>query len=373
MVSMRKRAQPLLLFQPSILSSAKKRVMKTLSGRWIGQGPQVDEFETLWEERISHAHGAVAVNSGTSALHLSYILAGIKPGDEVIVPVFSCSATMTPLLYMGAKIVFADIQKETMNIDPQSVRGLMNEKVKAIVAVHYGGLPADLDELQKIATEWGIPLIEDAAQAHGARYKDKLIGEISDFTAFSFQAIKLITTGDGGMLTLKDTSLIEKAKRIRWFGIDRKAKFEDRWKKDITEVGYKYQMTDIAAAMGIEGLKNLSEIQWQYARLHEMYQWYLQDVPGVRIIKDKADRISSHWLMTIFVERRDDLKSKLAQYNIESDPTHYRCDKYSIFGGKVDYCKNMDDIEDMYLLLPCHPKVTEKDIKYICSVMKEGW
>src|SRR3990167_5053143 len=271
----------IVLFHPYIPKKAKDRARKTMDMRFIGQGPQVDEFEKLFEEKISHDHKAIAVNSGTSSLHLAYILAGIKDNDEVIVPIFSCSATMTPLLYQRAKITFADIQQDTLNIDPNHVKELMNDRVKAIVCVHYGGLPCDMLELWKIAKEWNVPIIEDAAQALGATYNGRNIGELSDFTCFSFQGVKNLTTGDGGMLTIKDPLLEEKAKRIRLFGIDRKAKFEDRWKKDIWEVGFKYQMTDISAALGIEALKQFNHTLSHYRTLFEAYDQYLEDIPGI--------------------------------------------------------------------------------------------
>lgn len=361
------------LFHPFISQTAGDRASKTLATRWIGQGPQVDEFETLFEDTISGNNQAVAVNSGTSALHLSYILAGIQPGDEVITPVFSCSATHTPLMYQGAKILFADIQKDTLNIDPDSVRSMMSDRVKAIVVVHYGGLPVDLDHIKLIAYQWGIPVIEDAAQALGATYDRKPIGSFSEFTAFSFQAVKLMTTIDGGMMTIKDDTLVEKAKRLRWFGIDRKAKFEDRWKKDISEVGYKYQMTDVSAALGIEGLKELPRTLGTYREMFEIYKEKLRDIPGITFIGEKPDRTSSCWLATVLVENRDELKKKLAEHGVESDPVHYRCDGYSVFGGRVDHCPNMDALESKYLVLPMHMFVENEDIEQICEIIKGGW
>lgn len=365
--------KPITLFHPHVPEKAKQRARKTLDTRWLGQGPQVDEFEKIFEKKISHGHKAVAVNSGTSALHLSYILAGIKDGDEVITPVFSCSATHIPLLYQRAKVIFADIQSDNLNIDPKHVKELMNERVKAIVCTHYGGLPCDMDELGAIAKKWNVPIIEDAAQAIGASYKGKNIGTISEFTAFSFQAIKILTTIDGGMMTVKDPLLEEKAKRIRWFGIDRKAKLDDRWKKDIWEVGYKYQMTDLSAALGIEAIKQLNESLRYYREKFELYEKELADIPGIKFIGEKKDQKSSCWLATVIVQRRDDLKRKLKEHNIESDPVHYRCDSYSVLGGKVDHCPNMDALEDKYLLLPMHYYITHNDIKRICQIIRKGW
>lgn len=365
--------EKVVLFYPHIPEVARNAARDVLDTRWIGQGPKVDEFEQVWEEKISHPHKAIAVGSGTDALHLAYILADIKQGDEVVTPVFTCTATTTPLLYQGAKPIFADIKPDSLNIDPKSVELLVNERTKAIVCVDYGGLPADLDELQKIASKWNIPLIEDACQAHGAIYKGRHIGSIADFTAFSFQAIKIITTCDGGMLTIKNSELEEKAERIRWFGIDRKAKQEDRWKNDIVEVGYKYQMTDVAAAMGIEAMKILPETLSHHRKLFETYRDGLKEVPGITFIGDDEDHRSSCWLSTIFAERRDNLKRKLAENGIESNPVHYRNDMYTVFGGRVSHCPNMDAAENHYLVLPMHYHLEVEDIGRICDVIKSGW
>ena len=207
--------EKIVLFTPHIPIEARDAARKTLDTRWIGQGPQVDEFEGVWQEQISAPNKAIAVGSGTDALHLAYILADIKDGDEVVTPVFTCSATTTALLYQRAKPVFADVKPGGLNIDPEDINRKMNSRTKAIVCVHYGGLPCDMDEIQKIASKWGVPVIEDAAQAHGAEYKGRKIGSISDFSCFSFQAIKTITTCDGGMLTIKNPELEDKAKRIR--------------------------------------------------------------------------------------------------------------------------------------------------------------
>jgi len=363
----------IVLFYPHVPESARNAAREVLDTRWIGQGPRVGEFEQVWFEKISKPHRAIAVGSGTDALHLAYILAGIGPGDEVVAPVFTCTATTTPLLYQGAKPIFADIKPDSLNIDPKSVESLMNERVKAIVCVHYGGMPCDMDELQAIADKWSVPIIEDAAQAHGAKYKGRYIGSISDFTAFSFQAIKIITTCDGGMLTIKNPELEEKAKRIRWFGIDRKAKLEDRWKNDITEVGYKYQMTDVSAVMGIEAMKTLEETLAHHRELFEAYRRGLEGIPGIKFIGDGEVHQSSCWLATALVERREDLKRKLADYGIESNPVHYRNDMYTVFGGRVSHCPNMDAVEDKYLVLPKHYYLTVEDIEYICGVIRCGW
>ena len=362
------------LFYPHVPSCAVDRVTATLKTRWIGQGPQVELFEERFSEQFSGGRSCVAVGSGTDALHLAYILAGIGDGDEVIAPVFTCTATNIPLLYQRAVPVFADIQPYTLNIDPDHVKRLITRKTKAIVCVHYGGLPCDMRELRAVADEAGIPIIEDAAHAVGATYAGKTIGQLSEFTMFSFQAIKHITTGDGGMLTLGDPSLRPKALRVRWFGIDRSAKLSGIWENDIREVGYKYQMTDIAASMGLAALDEFDVTFSLRRRLFSVYESGLAGIRDLRYIGGGyTDRVHAAWMCTISVERRRDLQRKLREHGIESDQVHYRNDRYSIFGSRRTNLPNMDAIEDKYLVLPMHTRMREIDVERVCEVIRSGW
>ena len=209
------------LFYPHISKDSYNSIKKVLSSRWIGQGPLVDKFEENFSKKFCNNMPTVAVGSGTDALHLAYILANIKENDEVICPVFTCTATNIPLLYLKAKIKFADVDLNDLNISVDHVEKLITKKTKAIVFVNYGGLLCNLEKLQKISKKYKIPLIQDAAQSLGAKYNGKSITEFADFTIFSFQAIKHITSGDGGALVCKNKNLAKKARIIRWFGIDR--------------------------------------------------------------------------------------------------------------------------------------------------------
>ena len=373
---MHNESDNIVMFYPHVSKLAKKSVMEVLDTRWIGQGPKVKIFEESFSNKFASKLPAIAVGSGTDALHLSYILAGLKSGDEVIAPVFTCTATNIPFLYMGVKILFADIDPNTMNIDINHVAQLMNKNVKAIICVHYGGLPCDMDELQNIADKWSIPIIEDAAHAVGAKYKGSNIGSISDFTMFSFQAIKHITTGDGGMLIVKNKELIDQAERVRWFGIDRNDKQAGIWENDITEIGYKYQMTDIAAAMGIASLQEFDAVSSLRKRLFKVYSDELAGYDRVKIIgNDFDDREHAAWLFTIIVDNRYKLQEKLRDNKIESNQVHFRNDRYSIFKDFTDgkNFPNMDQIEDKYLVLPLHTMMNENDVRRVCSIIKSGW
>ena len=364
----------IVLFTPHVPKKGSQYVSEVLASRWIGQGPRVAQFEEEFGDAFCAGNAGIAVGSGTDALHLAYLLAGIGPGDEVAVPVFTCTATNIPLLYIGAKPVFVDVDPKTLNISIDHLRTVVSSKTRAIVVVHYGGLPCDMDEILALAAEFSIPVIEDAAHAVGATYRGKSIGEISDFTMFSFQAIKHITTGDGGLLSFRDAELLEKAKRLRWFGIDRSSKQLGIWENDIKEVGYKYQMTDIGASLGLAGLEEFDETLALRKSLLAKYEELLDPNPNVQVIAHTAeDREHAAWLATIAVERRRDLQQKLLDNRIESNQVHYRNDRYSIFSEKKLDFPNMNYLEERYLCLPLHTKMTTSDVERICAVINSGW
>lgn len=363
----------IVLFHPHIPKNANNYISRVLESRWVGQGPMVDKFEKSFSAKFLDSAPPLSTGSGTDALHLAYLLAGIKPDDEVIVPLFTCTATSIPLLYIGAKPILTDINPTTLNISPEAIRNNLTEKTKAIVCVHYGGLPCDMAEIHAIAAEHNIPVIEDAAHALGAQYDGKHIGTLSDFTMFSFQAIKHLTTGDGGLLTFKDHTLLKLGSRLRWFGIDREDKQKGVWENDIKEVGYKYQMTDLGAALGLAGLEEFDETLKYRQRLYRRYVENLKNYSDVKIVDDfDVRKKHAAWLFTILAKNRPDLQLKLRSYGIESGQTHYRNDRYSIFNCSESF-PNMDLVDDDYLILPLHTKMQILDVDKICDIIKTGW
>lgn len=368
------RDDNLVLFHPHIPSTAQEKVSQVLGTRWIGQGPLVEEFESAFANKFCEGNSALAVGSGTDALHLAYLLAGIGPGDEVVVPLFTCTATNLPLLYIGAKLRFVDVDPSSLNISIDHLREVVSANTKAIVVVHYGGFPCDMDAVSAIAGEYGIPVIEDAAHAVGARYKGTPVGAISDFTMFSFQAIKHITTGDGGLLTFKDSNLEDLAKRLRWFGIDRSSKQLGIWENDIKEVGYKYQMTDIGAAMGLAALDEWEATFALRSQLLALYEELIPDSEDIRILgRSTPEVVHGAWLCTIRVKRRRELQEKLWRNKIETNQVHYRNDRYSVFGGRQRGFPNMDALENEYLVLPLHTKMSTDDVRRVASLINSGW
>ena len=356
------------LFYPYISKKSFKSIKKVLSSRWIGQGPLVDKFENIFSKKFCGDLPAVAVGSGTDALHLAYILAGIKEGDEVICPVFTCTATNIPLLYINAKIKFADIDEKDLNISVDHVEKLITKKTKAIVFVNYGGLLCDLDRLQKLAKKHKIILIQDAAQSLGAKYRNKDITKFADFTIFSFQAIKHITSGDGGVLSLRNKNLAKKARVIRWFGIDRPKKQGGTWENDIVDIGYKYQMTDIGAALLLDSMKEFNKIKIIRNDIHNLYVQKLSETPYIKCLKNEDPKAKPViWLTTILTDFKDHLQKKLRLKLIETNQVHFRNDRYTIF---KKFCKNkkfpnMDKVENNYLVIPTHTKMNLRDASHV--------
>lgn len=336
----------------------------TLNSRYLGQGPKVAQFEQAFGKRFGYKY-PVFLNSGTSALELAYHLIGIGHGDEVIVPVLNFTGGQNGLLRRGVKIVFADIERETLNLDSDDLSKKITEKTKAIVAVHLGGVPVN-KRIFQIAKEHNIPVIVDLAQDMGPD-----AGTYGEYLVYSFQAIKPITTGDGGMLVLRNESEYHRAKKLRWFGIDRERTSRNTWQDReatyaIEEAGYKFQPTDIDASFGLAALPDLKKVLTHRALLAREYERGLQALGEATIIRG-----GSHWLMTILADRRDELGAYLVELGVEANLVHHRNDVYKIFGGERHHLPNMDWVESRYLCLPINTNIKRSDVRFICKKILE--
>lgn len=370
---MQEEAGNLPLFFPNIPKKAVENVNRVLSGRWIGQGPAVDEFELEFSKNLNIENKSfIAVNSGTAALHLAYLLAGIGKEDDVICPVFTCTATNLPLIYVGANLKFYDVGLNSLNASIEDIQALITPETKAIVTVDYGGVPNDYIALRELADQHDIKIIADLAHCLDGSINGQSILKYVDFAIYSFQAIKTLTTADGGMLVCPD-EYAEKAKRLRWFGIDRTEKQKGTWENDIYELGYKYQMTDIAASIGLAGLEELTETLNHRRRLLEIYRDQMK-LLGLNPLLE-GDILPCYdftpWLATyICSDNRVSVMNALRDHGIESAQVHYRNDRYSIFKHWSDReFPNMDQIEENYLVLPLHTKMTENDVSRIVEVI----
>jgi dTDP-4-amino-4,6-dideoxygalactose transaminase len=352
------------LFYPQIYKHEWiEALSEVFSTRWIGQGPLVDVFEGAFGDKYGYKN-CLALNSGSAALELAYDLVGIRKGDEVITPCFTCTATNIPLVRRKAKIVFADIN-DLLTIDYKDVCSKINVKTKAIVVVTLGGLPVD-ERIFTVARSMGIPVIVDAAQSLGVSEQH------GDYICYSFQAIKHFTTGDGGILVVKDRKQYERAKKLRWFGIDREAKRQVDWKclvnhqmaMEIEEAGYKFHMNDVAAAMGLVGLQHSDEILYHRQALCGRYMKKLPS--NVRSICG-----GSCWLFAIILDDRNRVMDHLQRNGIECDLVQLRNDIFKVFGGRRQNLPMMNSLEDKYLYLPLNGKVTVGDVDFITGVINE--
>ena len=362
-------------FNTYISKKSIDNAINTLESTFLSEGKQVKLFEEKLHEKLGLLN-PVALNSGTSALHLALILAGVNLGDEVIISPQTFIATGMAVLYQRAIPVFADIQPFTGNIEPESIKKKITGKTKAIIPVHWGGYPCDLDEINAIAKEHNLSVIEDAAHAFGARYKGKPIGSISRFTCFSFQAIKHLTTGDGGALCCINKSDEIEAKRRRWFDIDRlnsKPSLLGEREYDASNIGYKYHMNDLAASIGIGNLED-AEINLQRVRkIAVLYRHEFENINGLKLLENKPDRESSYWLFTILVEKRIDFIKALKSRGIPSSVVHLRIDKNSVFGGIRDDLVQMNEFNERQVSIPLHSGLNDDDVDKIINSVKLGW
>lgn len=352
-----------------------KLVSKTLESTWVSEGKLVVQFEQELSEKLGLVN-PVAVNSGTSALHLALAVAGVKPGDEVILPAQTFVATGLCIMMQFATPVFADIQLNTGNISPESIREKITDKTKAIMPVHWGGYPCDMEEINQIASEYNLAVIEDAAQALGATYRGKSIGSISRFTAFSFQAIKHLTTGDGGALCCLEVGDYNEAGNRRWFGIDRagsKPSLLGEREYDISQVGYKYHMNNVAAAIGLGNLESFRKRLERRQEIGERYLKELSGVPDLKLLDFKNDRTHAYWLFTLLVDNRVDFIKKLGEQGVPSNVVHLRIDHNSVFGGMNEELVNQAEFDKRQIAIPVHDALTDGDVGEIIEVIKTGW
>jgi len=362
-------------FHTHINPKAIELATEVLKSRWISEGRMVKRFESELSAQLGLLN-PVAVNSGTSALHLALSIAGVGPGDEVILPAQTFVATGLVILMQNATPVFADIQYGTGNIDPISLKPKVTPRTKAIIPVHWGGYPCDMDEINSIAEQYNLTVVEDAAHALGASYKGRPIGTISRFTAFSFQAIKHLTTGDGGALCCLREADYEEAITRRWFGIDRagsKASILGERVYDIRLLGYKYHMNDLAAAVGIGNLEDFSRGLARRKEIAARYRNELQGVTGLELLEYESDRESAYWFFTVLVESRIDFIKKMSEYGVPVSVVHARIDKNSVFGGFASDLANQAKFDEKQVAIPVHPGLADEDLEKIVQTIRSGW
>jgi perosamine synthetase len=362
-------------FHTHISARAVELAIETLRSTFISEGTRVRDFE---EEltRILGITRPVAVNSGTSALHLALVLSGVGPGDEVILPPQTFVASGFAVLMCGAKPVFADIERFTGNIDPNLLLEKITPQTRAIMPVHWGGYPCDMDEINAIALKHGLVVVEDAAHALGATYKGRPVGTLSRFTAFSFQAIKHLTTGDGGALCCTQEEDSQAARRKRWFGIDRERDQPSILGErvyDLEGIGFKYHLNDLAAAVGLGNLPDIPGILARHRDIARIYRQELSNVAGLKALEYRVDRESSWWFFGVLVERREKFIRALKSRGVPSTVVHQRIDRHRVFGGEREELVGQTFFNERQVALPIHYNLRDGDLERILAAVKQGW
>lgn len=363
------------LFKPRLRDEAAEAVAEVMRSGWIGLGPKTEEFERAFAEYVGTPH-CVGLNSCTSALHLAVRLLDLPPSAEVITTPVTFVSTNHAILYEGLTPVFADIDPGTGSIDAASAAERITPRTGAIMLVHYGGCPCDLDEFYDLAAGHDLRIIEDCAHACGATYKGRRVGSHGDLHAFSFHAVKNLPIGDGGALTVRSAAHDQILRRLRWLGIDkstyqRSERRGYRWEYDVAETGFKYHMNDIQAAIGLAQLAYLDEDNRRRAEIISLYRSELAGVPGVRLPVLPPDRTSSNHLCWVLVENREDLMEKLRLQGIGVGVHYRRNDSYPMY-STADL-PNTEYFCSRVISLPLHLHLTDDCVLHICRLIKEGW
>jgi dTDP-4-amino-4,6-dideoxygalactose transaminase len=368
------------LAKPMLGKEEAQLAYDTILTNWVTQGPRVAEFE----EKFAHYTGAkyaVALSNCTTALHLSMIVAGIGEGDEVICPSMSYIATANCIMYVGAEPVFAEVDPITYNIDPEDVLRRITPRTKAILIVHQIGLPANISAFRKICDEHNLILIEDAACAAGSSYQGAKIGSHSDLVCFSFHPRKVITTGDGGMLTTNNESYYNRLRLLRQHGMSVNDRVRHESTKviieDHLEVGFNYRLTDIQAAVGIKQLERLDDIIAERTKIALRYLRELADVPGIRLPSVPEDRTTNWQSFSIYLlpscpVDRNELMQRLLDVGVASRRgvmTSHRETAYKNSG--VDYHLPMsEDAADRSIVIPLYVPMSDEEVSYVIAQFK---
>jgi len=368
------------LFKVFMSPNATRTVGEVLNSGFIGQGQKVEDFEAILRTHFNNPF-VNTVNSATSGLELAVHLckAQIGPGDEVLTTPLTCTATNWAILNRNVRLKWVDIDPNNGNLDLADLARKLSPRTKAIMVVHWGGYAVDLIALKEIqdicAQMYGFrpPVIEDCAHAWGASFNGQLIGNHGNLSVFSFQAIKHLTTADGGILISPDADTHARAKLLRWYGLDRTSSADFRCEQNIAENGFKYHMNDVAAAIGIANYPHAAANVKKHMDNGHYYNEALANIPGVRLLENKPDRNSSYWVYTMRVDNRAAFIRKMKEKNVTVSQVHDRNDKHQCVNDFRCGLPNLDQFCKEMICIPCGWWVGQEDREYIVRQIKEGW
>lgn len=371
---------------PDIGEEEIAEVVDSMRSGWLTTGPKTKAFEHDFADYIGGGVEAMAVSSATAGLHLALEACGIRAGDEVITSVYTFTSTAEVIRYLGADPVFADIDERTLNISPESIEKAITPKTKAIMPVHVGGLPCDMDAILAIAKKHGLKVVEDAAHAFPVRYKGRMIGALdSDAAVYSFYATKTITTGEGGMVVTKNKDMVKRIKTMRLHGIDRDAydrytSEKPAWYYEIVAPGYKYNMSDIMASMGIHQLKKAESMKARRCEIAMRYTEALQRLPLTLPYLPAEDEDNAWHLYPVHIRKdapvmRDEFIKQMSfsakiGCSVHFIPLHlqpYYRDKYGLTPQMFPCATKAFESE---VSLPIYPKMTDEDVEYVIEQIR---
>jgi perosamine synthetase len=352
--------------KPLIGEEEIEEVEKVLRSGFIAQGPKVAEFEEAFANYVGAEH-AVATSSGTTALHVALLALGVGKGDEVITTPFSFAATGNCALYVGARPVFVDIDPSTFNLDPEGIEEVITEKTKAILPVHLYGQPAKMDRIMEISQEHGIPVVEDAAQAHGAKFQDQMIGSIGDMACFSFYPTKNMTTSEGGMITTNSSKLADQARILKAHG--------ERERYQHSVLGYNFRMTDIAAAIGLVQLKKLNGFNQKRIENAEYLTEHLKGISCIEspFVSPQVKHVFHQYTVRVKDGKRNDVMNYLNQEGIGTGIHYpipiYKQELYQNLGYN-DHWSETEKAASEVLSLPVHPSLSVEELEKIVITLE---
>ncbi|CEA13282.1 MULTISPECIES: DegT/DnrJ/EryC1/StrS aminotransferase family protein [Methanobacterium] len=352
--------------KPLIGEEEIEEVEKVLRSGFIAQGPKVAEFEEAFANYVGAEH-AVATSSGTTALHVALLALGVGKGDEVITTPFSFAATGNCALYVGARPVFVDIDPSTFNLDPEGIEEAITEKTKAILPVHLYGQPARMDRIMEISQEHGIPVVEDAAQAHGAKFQDQMIGSIGDMACFSFYPTKNMTTSEGGMITTNSSKLADQARILKAHG--------ERERYQHSVLGYNFRMTDIAAAIGLVQLKKLNGFNQKRIENAEYLTEHLKGISCIEspFVSPQVKHVFHQYTVRVKDGKRNDVMNYLNQEGIGTGIHYpipiYKQELYQNLGYN-DHWSETEKAASEVLSLPVHPSLSVEELEKIVITLE---
>lgn len=351
---------------------AQAMMAETLAGGFLAEGEMVKAFATEISRFIGN-HRVVPVSSCTMALTIAFKLANVGPDTEVISTPLTCVAGNEPIRMLGGRPVWADVDRSTGMVTAETIEPLITSKTRAIYILHKEGAPAEVENIYALAKAYGLRVVEDAAHAFGAKRRDDRIGAIGDLVCFSFQAIKHITTGDGGALLCGNEDDYQRAKKAKWFGIDRDARAgRDVWHEDIPDWGFKGNMNDVAGTLGLAQIKYIDWILDGFHRNGRRYDEMLRNTPSIGTLRRDPLDYQTYWGYTVLVENRDAVIAALAKADIAASQIHVRNDNYTMFAADRRSLPNTDWFDAREISIPCGWWVDQNDQERIIAVLKKA-